>query len=78
MVNLHFPLLAFLLSSIFLVIILFTEERFPRSYCMLDKKNSHRQKVDFKYILADIYIPLSSKFSRKISAFLYLGEEEII
>lgn len=45
---------------------------------MLDKKNSHRQKVDFKYILADIYILLSSKFSHKISAFLYLGEEEII
>lgn len=71
MVNLHFPLLAFSLSSIFLVIILFTEERFLRS--LLDKKNSHRQKIDLKYISADIYILVSSKFSHKISAFLYSG-----
>lgn len=78
MVNLHFPLLAFSLSSIFLVIILFTEERFLGRYCMLDKKNSHRQKVELKYISADIYILVNSKFSRKMSAFLCSGEEGII
>lgn len=70
MVSLHFPLLAFSHSAIFLVTILFTEERFLRSYCMLDEKNSHRQKVDLKYISADIYILVNSKFSHKISALL--------